>query len=768
MTDPFPQISSSTQDHPTETIAPSGTGRFSWLAALLGERAGTAQTLGHLSYRFILMMRQWATLEEGRAALFSPVWLGLGIGIYFSLPAEPPLAIGVVLCSLLALIVLGVRARLVITQHPSLPLIMLLVTGSFLIALGFTAAGLRTQSVATVMLDREVAFADVTGVLARIEDRVSDQRFVIKPDMIEGLSREELPSLIRVTWRGQAVRDILPGDHVQVRASLSPLPAPAMPGGYDYGRHLFFQKIGAVGFTVSPLTHTEDGGGINAASRPRSFFDQMRVRTEKIRLVLFQHIIEAAPGQGGAIVAAIVTGKREAINAGSERALRDSGLAHLLAISGLHMGLATGLIFFGMRFGLSCLPGVALYHPVKKWAALAALLSGAFYLLLSGGAVSAQRAFIMTAIMLLAILIDRRALSLRNVVIAACIILLLSPEALLQPGFQMSFGAVTALIAAYEWAQQRRIFDNDGARMTSIVARFKRYATGVAITDTIAAIATAPFALYHFHRTAIYSLPANLIAMPIMAFMVMPMIIIAFLLMPLGLDGVAWVLAARGIEMILACGNYVANLPGAITITPAQSVWWLISFAIAGCLLCLLKGPLRYSGLLVLPVATGLMALTPQADIFLAGSGQNVAFVHTHEEGRSLLVYNKRRDRFSAKIWMESLGMNPDTSRSLSLKDHMPCDALGCVIERDLEIPGQKLVVSVSNEPLSLVDDCEKSTLVIALYPVHRPTARKCKATLLDRRSVWNDGAHGIWIKKDGSFLIRSVNDRRSKRPWGT
>ncbi len=321
---------------------------------------------------------------------------------------------------------------------------------------------------------------------------------------------------------------------------------------------------------------------------------------------------------GGAIVAAFVTGKRDAISKEADKALTDSGLAHLLAISGLHIGLATGLIFFAVRGVLALWEPVALKYPIKKWAAACALGAGFFYLLLSGGGWSARRAFIMAAVIFIAIIADRRALSPRNVAIAACLILLVTPEALLHPGFQMSFAAVTALIAAYEWAAGRA----DPDRSFSWPAKLKRYAIGIGVIDTIAAVATAPFALFHFNRVAIYSLPANMAAMPFMAFWIMPAAVLALFLTPLGLDAWAWRLSAAGVDTVLTVSTWVSSKPGAVSLTSQWPLAALLILTFGGFWLCLLSARWRYAGLTAIPITAIIVASTSSPDIFVARSGR--------------------------------------------------------------------------------------------------------------------------------------------------
>ena len=480
---------------------------------------------------------------------------------------------------------------------------------------------------------------------------------------------------------------------------------------------------------------------------------------ERMRSRLFARIIAAAPGEGGAIVAAIVTGKREAISERAENALRDAGLAHLLAISGLHMGLATGLIFFAVRLALALIEPLALRYPIKKWAAGAALLSGLFYLILSGGGWSARRAFIMAAIIFAAIIVDRRAFSLHNVAIAAVIILMMSPEALFHPGFQMSFAAVTALIAGFEWSSRRA----DPFRSFSWAARFKRYAIGLAATDILAAVATAPFALYHFNRVALYSLPANVIAMPLMGFWIVPMAVAALILAPFGLDAWAWRAAAAGMDTVVAIAAEVSSWRGAVSITAQWPLAALLSLTFGGLWLCLSRAPWRLAGLIGIPAAWLIVGLSVSPTLFVASSGLNAGLVLSSAAGSGMAVYNGRRDRFSVAVWKEVIGQDPERKDTSTMRDAIACDPVGCAtVLSDAE--GK--IVSFVSERRALDEDCARADLVIAFFPVRSSDWAACTAILIDRYSIWNQGAHAVWIEQGKPIRIRTVSQSRGDRPW--
>ncbi|MFQ5562902.1 MAG: ComEC/Rec2 family competence protein [Parvularculaceae bacterium] len=680
--------------------------------------------------------RDWAREEAGRGALWAPAGIGLGVGVYFSLKTEPALWAGPMLLILfVALSRLSQRAGFVLRAL-------------MLAALGFSAAAFRTEMVGAPALERDLGIVAVEGRLAGVEEGPQARRLVIAVDAIEDVAKERLPVRARVTWRG-AQFNANPGDRVRLIAGLSPPPPPAAPASYDFARQLFFERIGAVGFAVRApeVLPTED----------KSLTERWSARVEAARLSLFRRITRAAPGDGGAIVAAVVAGKREAISPSAEAALRDAGLAHLLAISGLHMGLATGIIFFSVRFGLALIEPVALRYPIKKWAAIAALLAGAAYLVLSGAGWSARRAFVMAAIMFAAILADRRALSLRNVAIAAAFILLTTPEALLHPGFQMSFAAVTALIAAYEWASRRR-----PPREFTTLARVKRYALGLAFTDVIAATATAPYALYHFNRAAFYSLPANLVAMPVMGFWIMPAAVLALALAPFGADAWAWRLAASGVETVLAVAGAVSNWPGAVGLTAQWPVSALVIVSLGGLWLCLMRASWRLGGLAALPAAALLVSTARPPDAFVSAEGLNAGVIAETTQGeRVLAVFNPRRDRFDAGVWKEIAGLDPDRAPSVAMDRLGACDAAGCVMT------GRGgAMIAVSDTPLGLAEDCDRAGLVVALYPVRAADWRACRATLIDRRAVWRRGAHALWFEKDGTVRVKTVGESRGNRPW--
>ena len=684
-------------------------------------------------------LTRWAVMDFARLSLWTPVAIGLGAGFYFGLKSEPDWRWGA------GALLLSALAALLPSRAQNIGAALMLV------ALGFVAADWRTAQVYAPQLTRDLGIVETTGRIVSIEESARQRRYVLALESIEGVAAEDLPARARITWRGDAF-EAAPGDRITVRAGLSPPPPPVAPGAFDFARQLYFQGVGAVGFAVSAPQVDP------SAEKTRG--ERLAAGVEAMRLSLAQRITSAAPGEGGAILAAIVTGKREAISERAEIALRDAGLAHLLAISGLHMGLATGLVFFTVRFGLAAVEPVALRFPIKKWAAAAALASGFFYLILSGGGWSARRAFIMTAIIFAAILVDRRALSLRNVAIAAVIILLTTPEALFNPGFQMSFAAVAALIAAYEWWGAR----TEPGRDFSWSTKAKRYAIVLAVTDTIAATATAPYSLFHFNRVALYSLPANVAAMPLMGFFIVPFAVIALALTPFGLDAWAWRLAALGMDWVLAIASWASGLPGAVSTTPQWPQGAMLALTFGGLWLCLSRAPWRLAGLAAIPLAWILIAQARPPVLFVSPSGLNAGVVASNGEGgKALHVYAARRERFAAELWEEAAGLDPDAVRPSAMAAIFACDASGCA---GAVTDQGSAIVAVTTDKAALAEDCRRADIVVALFPASAGDWRACKAFLIDRRSVWRRGAHAAWIEKDGALVVKTANEERGARPW--
>ncbi|MEI9929420.1 MAG: ComEC/Rec2 family competence protein [Rhizomicrobium sp.] len=308
------------------------------------------------------------------------------------------------------------------------------------------------------------AWVALDGRIESVQVHGKGVRVVLSAIQSPRFRGDTVPARVRISIRA-VTPDLVPGNWIHVRAILMPPPAPAVPDGYDFGRAAFFDGIGGVGYAYGRATPI-------APLRAGTFGEQAATAIAQLRWRMTQRIQAALPGSTGGIASALITGDRGSISEDDEAALRDAGLAHVLAIAGLHMALVGLGLFWIVRAALAAIPVIALNYPIKKWAAVAALGGSTFYLIISGAATPATRAYIMLATMLFAILMDRPALSMRSVALAAFIILLLRPESLLEPGFQMSFAAVASLVAVAEWEAARRI--HDGPRAFAGLRRYLR------------------------------------------------------------------------------------------------------------------------------------------------------------------------------------------------------------------------------------------------------------------------------------------------------
>ncbi|MEO0394339.1 MAG: ComEC/Rec2 family competence protein, partial [Pseudomonadota bacterium] len=350
-----------------------------------------------------------------------------------------------------------------------------------------------------------------------------------------------------------------PGDQVQVRSILRPPPLPAYPDGYHFGRDLFFQQIGAVGFTIGSLDY-QPRDAHNIADLSAWFW----TRVEGVRSTVSQIINRHLERETAGVATALLTGQRGGISEPTYDDIRRAGIAHLLAISGLHLGIVAGWIFLVTRMSLALIPGLALRRPIKKYSALIALVGAGAYVLLAGAPVPTIRAFIMVAMGIGAIWLDRDPFSLRLVGVAAITVILLRPETVIGPSFQMSFAAVTGLIVAYQFFRDRGWMHQTREPIHTIpFQRFGRFVLGLMVTTIVASVATAPFALYHFQQLATFGLVGNIIGVPLATFWVLPAGMIGLLAMPLGLEALPLAVMGYGIDWVLQSAKDIAAMPWA-------------------------------------------------------------------------------------------------------------------------------------------------------------------------------------------------------------
>ena len=581
--------------------------------------------------------------DHGHFFHFVPVLLGAGAVLWFAL-GRPPSALAL---STLSVVSAGAGRLAAIRDHPGGHLL----AAAALVFAGMLLADLETRRAATTILDSGVTTV-VTGVVERREAGPRGEwRYLVRVTSTAEPRLKRPPERVSLLARGSQKAAGL-GEMLSGRARLSPPSGPALPRLNDFAFSSYFSGIGAVGFFLgAPRLQ----GGDKAHDNETAWAAGERVLFS-LRDGISTRIRDVIGGDPGAFAASIVTGERRAMSREATEALRLSGLAHITAISGLNMALASGIFFVGLRMALSLLPGLAQAIAIKKIAAGGALVAAFAYLLISGYQVSAVRAFLMTAIMLISVLFDRPAFSLRNLSLAAIVIIALTPSAVMGPSFQMSFAATAALIAGYAaWRRRPRW---SGLRLSFPGARLLgeggKLIGGTFLTSLIGGLSTAIFAIAHFHRMAPHGLEANLAAMPIISMMVMPAGLVAMLLMPFGLDQPFLAIMGLGLEWVLVIAHAVAGWDEPIGFA-RMPAWFLPTASLGLLLVTLLRTRLRHAGSAVLAVVVAILILrpTPPApDILISEDGRLVGLPGPQE---SVATNRTRPPRFIFDQWQAAL-----------------------------------------------------------------------------------------------------------------
>lgn len=579
-----------------------------------------------------------AERDRGVPFLLVPVLLACGALAYFALPAEPTTA------ALVAAFGLTAASVALAFDRPQLKPV--------LVALLFVLAGMlfakwETERAATPMIGEAISTV-VTGRVTSMEQQASGRtRLTLEVVSTEKPTLRYAPERIRLSATklpdGLAV-----GGTVAGPARLFPPSGPLRPGSYDFSFESFFDGIGANGFFL--------GSPRLAQATPASFGGRFAAAVERTRAALSGRIRERIGGAEGEIAAALIAGTRAGIPEEVNEALRRTGLAHVLSISGLHMALVAATVMGALRMAFAFFPGFSARRPVKKYAAGAALLAAAVYLFISGSAVAAERSFLMLAIMLVALLFDRAAITMRNLAIAAIVVLVVSPHEVVGPSFQMSFAATAALIGAYAWWAERRRTKMpaarfaDRTRLSRVAGTIVRYALGLAATSLVAGAATTIYGAWHFQRVSPLSLAANLAAMPIVSVAVMPPAVLAMAAMPFGLDGPFLDVMGRGIAALVSIADWFSQR------TPVDAVGAVPVAAVLAATAALLIATLSTTWLraLALPfvvVAAAQFATHRSPELLVAENGGLLAVPLS--DGRLALNRN-RPNLFAVEDWMRA------------------------------------------------------------------------------------------------------------------
>ncbi|HVZ09996.1 ComEC/Rec2 family competence protein [Rhodopila sp.] len=675
-------------------------------------------------------LADWLDGERDRLPLWLPVFMGAGVALYYALRFEPAGWIGPVL-SILA-VAAAIRFRS----------LRLLLAPAAACALGFASGQIATARAPPTDADLPSRGVWLSGPIVAVDVFPDGRRIVIQPACLDGAA-EPLARSVRIRLRDSDPASLETGDTVRVRALVRPPAPPSYPGAWDLQRDAFYAGLGASGYALEPVRRVDPAvsGGVTR-------------RVQWLREAIAARITAAVPGPAGAVDVTLLTGYALGIPDADRAAFRDSGLAHLLAVAGLHIGIVMGWVLLVTRQGLACSEYASLFWPTRRIAACVALVAGGAYMVLTGMHVPIRRSFLMATLVTLAILADRNPVSVRGLALAAVVLMLVTPYEVPGVSFQMSFSAVLALIAGYE-ALRPWLCRLHGSR----ARRFAGHLVALGLTSALAGTASAPYGAYHFGHGQLYFILANMVAVPLAAFWVMPAGLIALTLMPVHLEAVALVPMGWGTELILWVARATAALPAATFAVPHMPLWGLCVFSVGLAWTGLWRTRMRLLGVpimaagLVSPLFTRLPDLLVSADARLIGV----------RVGSTLYLQQVQSgSRFTRDAWAQywsATAVVPMPTRGDAADGAIRCDDGACLLRPDARRRGALLARGDPHPPF-----CRDAAVVVSAEPA-RGLCPKPWPMLVDRFTVWRDGSAAIWLGPTGA---RVLTDRaeRGDRPW--
>jgi competence protein ComEC len=660
----------------------------------------------------------WVEAERGRFFLLLPVTMGSAILVYFSLAVEPPLWLG-------AAMVGGCGAALAAGWR--FPVARFVAALALAAALGFARAEWRTAD-QPPLIDIPREAAEISGSIASVDILADGRRITVQNPSLDG--GPKLARGIRVKLRGDDATALAPGDAVELRAMLFKPDRPAYPGAWDSGRDDFFDGIGASGFALGDVR-------VMQTAAPSHFGILLR----GLREAIAARILAVLPISTGAIAVTLLTGFQSQIPPQEHANFIAAGLAHLLAVAGLHVGIVMGLFFGASRYLLTRHERVALNLPVKPIAASIALAAGGAYAALTGAHLPIIRSLAMASLVTLGVIAGRRAVSLRGLAMAAMFIMLTTPEAVVGVSFQMSFSAVAALIAGYD------AVSNWFARLHEGTAAAKRTAahlSGLFYTSLLAGAASMPFAAYQFQQIQPYWIFANLVAVPLTALWVMPWGLAALALMKLHLEFLALAPMGWGLQIIVWCTAVIAAWPDAMLRVRPMPDAAILLFAAGLAWLCIWRSRPRLAGLVLWVLAIIPCAMARPPDALVSPDARLIALAAPPQ---FLLLRRPRASAFTLAQWRPVWA-------GAAFTGSLCADAF-CTIAT----PHGAVLVA-----LSAPDDCPPAVLVLSPVPL-RGACDAPGVTVIDRFTVWRDGAVAAWLTPGGARL-RTDREEQGDRPW--
>ena len=664
--------------------------------------------------------------------------IATGIGLYFNLPGEGNSKV----CALLIVTLLFLGG---LSQNYRY--VNNLIIGALIIIIGYSLALYRTHTSTTPLLSQTLKSFDVVMMVEENQPlQKSRIRYTGKLLSLSKLSKNKIPKRVRIRTTDQGPR-FKYGDLLCMRAMLARPKGPIRAGGYDFGFALWFKQIGATGFNISPLRlcpYNQD------RIEHQSSISQL---IANIRSFIGNKIDNGLNEPERAMARALILGDRGRVNRDDLEAMRKAGLGHLLAISGLHMAVFGGTLFILIRALLALFPIFSQNHPIKKYAALSALIGSFVYFLISGQSIPTQRAVLMISVLFTAIMIERTALTLRNVAVAALIILFLKPESLMSAGFQMSFAAVTALIVTYQMLRDFEPLKNLKHTPSSSWLKPFYYLGGIWITSIIATIATAPFAIYHFQNVSYMGPVGNMLAIPVFSLLLMPSALISLILMPFGLEALAFIPLKYSIQILLSTAHWTASFYPA-TITFGAISLSTVLIMMAGLVLVFFTNrPVNLIGAMLIIIAPISTLKQEKPDIYIGATAELIAL---RGEDQKLYAPTGRKGTFVLKNWLKADG-DTRTINYVRNSQYLLCDDSACTGKTS------NLRVTLIKSIAALEEACQTADILIYRFSI----TRKCKnpKLILSKKELTNSGTLSIYIK-DGKMEIISANQFRKNRIW--
>lgn len=688
-----------------------------------------------------------AETDRRRIFLWAPVMAGFGALAELGAAHEPVAWYAPALATVLACLALLAR------HHPrrAWPL-----CGAMLFFAGVAAVELREYNVGAPVLDH-IRIVEITGYVLRIDPRPAGARLVVAVASADPLGKVHRPAQVRVTMR-TGPRP-LAGDFIAFKARLLPPSHAVLPGGYDFATDAYFAGLGAVGSVLGRIE-------VFDPPFPASTTQRLAMSLDRLRNRVAGDILANVPDERGAVAVAMVTGKRGMLDQGIRQVISKAGIFHLVTISGIQMSLVAGLLFWLIRRLLGLSATLALHWPIRKWAAGLAMLGAVAYDGFTGSRVGTERALIMTLIMFGAVILDREALTMRNLAFAALAVILLQPEALLGAGFQLSFAAVAALVAVHEARnlargsappQQRGI--NRPQRVKPppprAIHRGARWLGALLMATFFATLASAPFMAAAFNELSLYVLIGNPLTLALIELVAVPGALLGLALYPLGWDGPVWHCVGLNIGLVLKMARLLAAAPHSTLPVAAFPGWALAALTLALLSLVIWQRPLmRLTALPFLVIGLAGAAFPPHPDLLIAPDGTALMARPAHGP---IVLLAQRRNNFMITQWLRAAGDSRDAAHlPIAASRQAGCDSRGCTITL-----AHGHSVALVWRPSAFGEDCRRADIIVT--PLYAP--RTCKAKVFDRASLGTSGAVSLHFGPRG-LDITTAEPPGASRPW--